>query len=167
MSPKPLKTGQKLLEHVVDRALSGKGAHLASAEAFSGLDAQAAGERPTGLPHSIFQLLNHIVFWQDWVVKWCDGEKPRVPKHASGTWPADPQPANEAEWIGCVRRFQNGLKELERRSRNGDLLAKNGKQSRLEMLHAIASHNSYHIGEAVVLRQILGKWPPPSGGLTW
>jgi hypothetical protein len=35
------------------------------------------------------------------------------------------------------------------------------------MLHAVASHNSYHIGPAVVLRQILSKWSPPSGGLIW
>lgn len=152
---------------MVGRALSGKGAHVVSVEVFSALNAQVAGERPAGLPHSLFQLLKHIVFWQDWVIKWCDGEKPRVPKHSSGSWPGDVAPENEAEWTGCVRQFQNGLKELERCSREGDLLAKGGKQSRLEMLHTIASHNSYHIGEAVVLRQTLGKWPPPSGGLTW
>jgi len=167
MSPKPIQTDQKLLEHVVGRALSGEGAHVASAEVFSGLDAQGAGERPAGLPHSLFQLLKHIVFWQDWAVKWCNGEKPRVPKHASGSWPKGTAPANDADWADCVHQFQNGLKELERRSRNGNLAAKNGKQSRLEMLHAIASHNSYHLGEAVVVRQILGRWPPPAGGLTW
>jgi hypothetical protein len=35
------------------------------------------------------------------------------------------------------------------------------------MLQAIASHNSYHAGQVVALRQILAAWPPPSGGLTW
>jgi len=35
------------------------------------------------------------------------------------------------------------------------------------MLQTIGSHNSYHAGEVAFLRQILGKWPPPSGGLTW
>jgi hypothetical protein len=139
MSPKPIKTDQKLLELVVGRALSGKGAHLASADAFSGLD--------------VFQQVKHRV-------RQTRRAFSRGLRGRSGA-------ANKAEWTGCVRRFQDGLKELERRSRNGDLLVKDGKQSRLEILHAIASHNSYHIGEAVVLRQILGKWPPPSGGLTW
>jgi uncharacterized damage-inducible protein DinB len=41
------------------------------------------------------------------------------------------------------------------------------KTSRLRMFHTIASHTSYHIGQVVMLRQLLGKWPPPSGGLTW
>lgn len=167
MSPKPVKTGQKLLQQVAGRALSGKGAHVASAAVFSDLDTTTAGERPAGLPHSLFQILEHIVFWQDWVIEWCNGGKPRVPKHAAGSWPSKAAPADQAEWTACVRRFQTGLKELERRSRNGDLIEKKGKQSPLEMLHAIASHNSYHIGQAVVLRQMLGKWPPPSGGLTW
>jgi uncharacterized damage-inducible protein DinB len=158
---------QRILKNVVGRALSGKGAHVAAARVFSGLDARAAGTRPENVPHSLFQLLNHIVYWQDWVVKWLNGEKPRVPRHASGSWPGSPAPSNATEWQRSVRHFQTGLKELERRSREADLLAGIGKQSRLEMLHAIASHNSYHIGQAVMLRQILGKWPPPSGGLTW
>jgi uncharacterized damage-inducible protein DinB len=157
----------RALENIVGRALSGKGAHVAASRIFSGLDAKTAGLRPGNLPHSLFQLLNHLAYWQDWVVKWLDGEKPRVPRHASGSWPGGLAPANAAEWQRSVRHFQNGLQELENRSRKADLLAKHGKQSRLEMLHAIASHNSYHIGQAVVLRQLLGKWPPPSGGLTW
>ena len=35
------------------------------------------------------------------------------------------------------------------------------------MLHTIASHNSYHLGQIVLVRQLLGAWPPPGGGLTW
>ncbi len=158
---------QKLLKNVAGRALSGKGAHAATARIFSGLDAKTAGMRLENLPHSLFQLLHHMSYWQDWVVKWLDGETPRVPKHASGSWPAKSAPAGAAEWQRSLRRFQAGLKELERRARQQDLLTGSGKQTRLEMLHALASHNSYHAGQAVVLRQILGKWPPPSGGLTW
>ena len=167
MSPKTASQEQKLLNHVLGRALSGKGAHVAAAGAFSGIDVETAGARPSGLPHSLYQILSHIVFWQNWAVEWLDGEDPRIPKHASGSWPEDAEPDSAAEWERSVRQFQKGLKELEGRSEETDLQTKQGKQSRLEMLHTIASHNSYHIGEAVVLRQMLGKWPPPSGGLTW
>ncbi len=158
---------QKLLRNVLGRALSGKGAHVPTAKIFSGLDAKTAAARPGNLPHSLFQILNHMAYWQDWVVDWLDGKKPRVPKHAAGSWPGDAAPANAAEWQQSVRRFQAGVKELERRTRNSDLFERTGKSSRLEILHSLASHNSYHLGEAVVLRQMLGKWPPPSGGLTW
>ena len=31
----------------------------------------------------------------------------------------------------------------------------------------VAQHNAYHLGQIVVLRQVLGIWPPPAGSYTW
>lgn len=31
----------------------------------------------------------------------------------------------------------------------------------------VAQHNAHHLGQVVVLRQLLGVWPPPSGSCTW
>jgi uncharacterized damage-inducible protein DinB len=31
----------------------------------------------------------------------------------------------------------------------------------------LQGHNSYHLGQIVLLRQELGAWPPPRGGDTW
>ena len=31
----------------------------------------------------------------------------------------------------------------------------------------MAHHNAHHLGQIVTLRQIMGLWPPPSGGWTW
>jgi len=157
----------KILEKTVGNALSGKGAHVETKNLFAGLDWKAAGTRPEGVPHSTFQLLNHMVYWQDWVVKWLDGENPPIPKHAAGGWPGSQGPASAKEWQRAVRGFRSGLQKLSRQSRQADLLTTRGKSSRLGMLQAIASHNSYHAGQVVVLRQVLGSWPPPSGGVTW
>ena len=134
---------------------------------FAGLGLKAAGARPEGAPHSIYQLLNHISYWQDWVLKWLDGEDPPAPKHASGGWPGEPVPVNAREWLRAVRTFQTGLAKLDRQTRGSELLVVRGKYTRMGMLLAIASHNSYHAGQVVALRQRLGAWPPPSGGLTW
>lgn len=71
------------------------------------------------------------------------------------------------EWHEALRQFDQGLQEMTRTSQDTDLLAKRGTKTPLEMLQAIASHNSYHLGQVVLLRQRLGAWPPPSGGLTW
>jgi uncharacterized damage-inducible protein DinB len=162
-----MSTDGKILEKTVGNALSGKGAHADTKNLFAGLEWKATGTRPEGVPHSIFQLLNHMSYWQDWVVKWLDGENPPIPQHASGGWPGSQAPASAKEWQRAVRGFRSGLDGLARRSREADLLTKRGKHSRLGMLQAIASHNSYHAGQVVVLRQVLGSWPPPSGGVTW
>jgi len=158
---------RRLLEKMIDNALSGKGAHVATKNLFERLDWKGAGTRPEGASHSIFQLLNHLSYWQDWAVKWLDGGSPTVPKHAAGGWPGSLSPTSAKQWQRAVRGFRSGLARLARQSRAADLLTTRGEHSRLGMLQAIASHNSYHAGQVVVLRQMLGKWPPPSGGVTW
>jgi uncharacterized damage-inducible protein DinB len=162
---------REILESALDHSLSGKGAHVEIARAFDGLDWKLAGARPPGVEHSIFQLLNHIIYWQEWVVKWLDGADPPIPEHASESWPGDAAPESGSDWEETVRRFQQGLEDLGKRSRESDLFRKRisagAEKSRLEMFHTIASHGSYHVGQIVLLRQMLGAWPPPSGGLTW
>ena len=162
-----LASDLKILQTAVGRALTGKGAHVGADSVFAGLDWKLAGKRPTGAPHSIFELVNHIAYWQDWVVRWLDGGRPAIPRHAAGSWPGSTAPASSEEWERAVRAFRSGREELRRWAREQDLLAKGGRKSRLGMLHTIASHNSYHLGQAVFARQLLGAWPPPSGGLTW
>lgn len=158
---------RNVLHRTTSRALSGKDSHVEAAAVLAGLDWKLAGARPSGVPHSLFQLVNHIIYWQEWVVKWLDGKKPRPPKHAAGSWPGRVSPASRKEWERGVRRFRNVLGALERRSRQGDLMSKRGKMTRLEILHIIGSHTSYHVGQVAFLRQLLGAWPPPSGGITW
>ena len=158
---------RKILERMVGNALSGKGSNVATRNLFDGLDWRVVGIRPKGAPHSIYQVLNHMSYWQDWVVNWLDGENPPIPKHASGGWPGSPRPTDSKEWQRAVRGFRSSLMKLDRQSCEADLLATRGKHTRLGMLQSIASHNSYHLVQVVVLRQMLGRWPPPSGGLTW
>ena len=158
---------RKILAKALGNALLGTGAHVETKTVFAALDWKLAGMRPDGAPHTVYQVLNHMLYWQEWVVKWLDGEKPPLPKHAAGSWPGDIAPASREEWGRAVTRFGRGVDQLTRRSRQADLFAKGRSKSPLEMLLTIASHNSYHAGQVVFLRQELGAWPPPSGGLTW
>jgi len=155
------------LDAALRDALSGRQAHVATASVFDGLDWKLAGERPLNVPHSAYQLLCHMVFWQDWVLKWLDRKRPTTPRHASGSWPEAPAPPGRQAWTREVRRLQAGLRQLDQHVGDADLLRKRKGGRGLDMLQAIASHNSYHAGQVVQLRQMLGSWPPPSGGLTW
>jgi uncharacterized damage-inducible protein DinB len=156
-----------ILEKAVRDAITGKGAHVEAKPALERLDWKSAGSKPEGAPHSIFQLVNHLVYWQEWVLKWLSGKKPTVPKHASGSWPGRVRPASAKDWQQTVKRFLSGLDKLEGHLNGADLCVKKGEMSRLEMIQPLVLHNSYHLGQVVLLRQMLGKWPPPSGGLTW
>jgi uncharacterized damage-inducible protein DinB len=152
---------RKALTNAIARALSGKGAHVDPGSIFVGLDWRVAGARRERVPHSLFQLLNHMVFWQDWVVSWLDGKKP---PSTSASWRSAEGPAGREEWEQAVRRFSGGLDALARRSRDPDPLSKRGRTTRLEMFQTVASHNSYHAGQVVLLRRMLGTWPPITRG---
>jgi len=158
---------EKVLSQIVKRALSGEGAHAKTETVFEGVDWNTAASRPPSAPHSIYQLLKHMSYWQNWVLQWLDGKDPAIPKHAASSWAPQIGPANANEWKQAVSDFHEDLKKLEMLAGTVDLLGRMGRTSRLRMLHTIASHNSYHAGQVVALRQLLGKWPPPAGGLTW
>jgi uncharacterized damage-inducible protein DinB len=155
------------MEKLARRALSGKDAHVLTKSVFSGLDWKTARSKPRGASHSVYEILRHMKYWQDWVADWLKGKSPVAPRHAAGSWPGAAGPSSRRDWDEAVRQFRRGLVELERHCRNAALSSGRGSKSPLEMLHAIAAHNSYHAGQVVVLRQLLGEWPPPAGGLTW
>ena len=163
----PVASDSKNVREALRCAISGSGAHADTESVFASLNWKLAGKRPANSPHSIYQLLTHMLYWQDWVLEWLDGGDPPTPEHASGSWPGKAGPSSRKEWDQAVQRFRNGLAALTRHTRVADLSAKNGAKSRLEMLQTIASHNSYHAGQAVLIRQQLGAWPPPTGSLTW
>lgn len=162
-----MRSNTKALEKLARRALSGKNSHVETAEVFSGLDWKIAGAKPRGVPHSVYQLLQHMSYWQNWAVAWLDEESPAAPRHASGSWPAETGPSSRRDWDNAVREFRRGFRKLERRCRGADLSSGRGRMSRLEMLHTIGAHNSYHAGQVAFLRQVLRRWPPPSGSVTW
>ena len=158
---------RKILDKALKHALAGTGAHADTKTIFEALDWRLAGSVPAGAAHSVYQLLNHMLYWQDWVIDWFDGDEPALPEHAESSWPGAVAPASHAEWQRAVKSFGRGLNQLARASRRADLFSAVRGKSPLEMLLTIASHNSYHAGQVVALRQQLGAWPPPSGGLTW
>ena len=166
-----MSTNQEVLQRTLAHALSGEGAHAEAKASLEGLDWKIAGKQPVGVEHSIFQLVHHMNYWQEWAVKWLDGEDPIVPERASGSWPGGPGPASGDEWGRVVERFETLIDRLSRQCREDDLFSMRVSvgtmKSRLEMLHTLASHNSYHLGQVVLLRRMLGAWPPPSGGLSW
>ena len=157
---------REVLEDTLMRAVDGAGAHAQTHAVFEGLDWTLAGERPGGAPHSAWQLLNHLLFWNEWGVRWLSGGKPAPPAHADGCWPMATGPASRDEWDAAVARLGAALDGMKAGVRDADPRAASGSKSRLDMVMAIGLHSSYHAGQVAFLRRQLGAWPPPSGGLT-
>ncbi len=149
------------------QALTGRGAHVLTLDALDAMPWDRAGARPGDTPHSVFEIVNHLVYWQDFSLAWIDGERQATPEHAAQSWPGEVAPQSEQEWVERVGEFQRGFTALEERIETLDPFEERGPKTVLEIIQLIASHNSYHIGQISLIRRMVGAWPPPTGGATW
>lgn len=152
------------------RGLRGQGAHVEPEAALEGLSAGQAGTKLPGHPHTIWEILGHVLFWQTQWITAVQGGTPILPEHAEGGWPKKGGPRDDVELREALADFGSGLQEAERLTREGDL-----QRSVPEILggtaalalFSLAYHNSYHLGQIVLLRRAMDAWPPPKGGITW
>jgi uncharacterized damage-inducible protein DinB len=103
------------------------------------------------------------------IAQWDILEYIRNPQHVSpqwpgGYWPAEAAPARGA-WAKSVKAFQGDRQALLdlAASPATDLLARvpPGDPEGVTILHElllVAAHNSYHLGQLIVLRRLLGAW---------
>jgi len=131
----------------------------------------------TDAPHSIYQELWHLAFWQQITLDWIAGVETPRPEHAALGFPTSSQ-AEAEPWDGLRLRFLEGAQQAAGIARETDRLdriircpAGPEKPARVmtvrDQLESLAAHNAYHLGRIVLLRQLLRAWPPPSGGDTW
>lgn len=134
-------------------------------------------KKPAGAPHSIYEELSHVVFWQQMTLEWISGLETPYPKSSLDGFPTVLDMEREPFDALCNRFFE-GLKtaveaandsamhdrEMRCPSRPGQPVR---TMTVLEQLENLAAHNAYHLGRIVLLRQLLGAWPPPSGGDSW
>jgi hypothetical protein len=154
---------QALREHVVS-LLKGGSAHVHFMDAIEGFPEAKRGSYVEGLPHTGWQLLEHVR-----IAQWDILEFSRNPKHVSpgfpeGYWPKTPGPPEESSWDKAVAAFQHDLQEMTKFVKNPktDLYARipHGEgQTVLREALLLVDHNSYHLGQLVDLRRALGAWP--------
>ena len=155
--------------------LRGKGAHVDPVACLEDLSASLAGKTVQGYPHSILQIVGHLNYWMDYEIARVCSIPREYPRHAIESWPQTIAPT-EAEWQTTLERFRDLLSQVSKFSESGPevlnrmVIATSDKEaaSTVEtVLWQIVVHNSYHIGQATLLRRCLGVWPPRGGGDSW
>lgn len=150
---------KNLREHIL-YLLSGGGAHLNVEEVFGGIPVKLRGERIPGAPHTAWQLLEHMR-----IAQWDILEFSRNPKHVSpefpeGYWPPAEAPVHREAWRRSVDAFRSDLEAMRQlvADSSTDLFAPiphGDGQTILREALLIADHNSYHLGQFVLLRRLL------------
>jgi uncharacterized damage-inducible protein DinB len=127
-------------------------------------------------PHSIAEELWHVVFWQDYFLRWARRENLAYPEHSNLGWRRFDMISDFA-WEQLLTQFAAGLADAadvavqtgltERYSTLEEPGSGTGPLTLLELLANLAVHNAYHLGRIVQLREMSGSWPPPGGGDSW
>ncbi len=126
--------------------------------AVKGIPLDAAGAIPEGASNSIYQELMHLIGWHKVILslseamykEWMSGER----------FPAETAPADEAEWEAKVEEYLSDLAAIAEAAEAADPSTEIGPDITLgEIYTAMTTHNAYHVGKIVALRQSLGCWP--------
>jgi uncharacterized damage-inducible protein DinB len=161
----------------LEQVLAGDSAHTPPAVILEGLASEAAHREVAGAPRTIYEELWHIAFWQQMTLDWIRGIETAYPVHDSDGFPTAGDAVRE-DWDQLRERFFKTNKEAGASALDADRLdvpvrcpSRPGMPVRTmtvrEQLESLAAHNAYHFGRIVLLRQLLGLWPPPSGGFSW
>jgi len=157
-----MKNDKSLREHLLNQ-LTGEEAHANFDAAVKDLPANLRGKRPQGAAHSPWEVLEHLRLAQWDILEFMRNPKHVSPEFPAGYWPSAQTPPNEKAWDQSVAAFRADLKAIADLtvSESTDLFAPiahgDGKTILREVL-LVADHNSYHLGELVLLRRVLDAW---------
>jgi hypothetical protein len=155
-------TDLSLRRHLVN-LLKGEGAHAGFDAAFAELPAAKSGLKTAGVPYSAWQLLEHMRIAQWDILEFSRNPEYVSPKWPEGYWPEPETPPSETAWAQSVKAFRRDLKVMQDLVSNPstDLFARipHGEgQTILREALLVADHNSYHLGQLVLVRRLLGEW---------
>ena len=149
-------------QHVLD-LLRGRNAHADFDTVMADFPSRLRGVKPPGMAHTGWQLLEHMRIAQWDILEFSRDAKHKSPSWPEGYWPKTEAPPSAASWNNSLRSFRADLKAMAKLAgdKKTDLFAKiphGSGQTILREALLIADHNSYHLGQMVVLRRLLGAW---------
>ncbi|QFK70142.1 DinB family protein [Pradoshia sp. D12] len=134
-------------------------------QALHGVTAAEAAWRSSENSNSIWQIVNHLIFWNEDVIHRIKGtENPHKPENNEETFGNPGDPEDEIRWAQTVQRLNEVMSKLK------TVIAADLEDEKLKTLYAanrysierllsnIMMHDSYHIGQIVLLRKLQSSW---------
>ena len=145
------------------RLLDWEDAHVGFAAAVADLPAALRGRLADGVPHSIWQMVEHLRIAQQDILDFCINPQYREMNWPDDYWPGSAAPPSADAWqhsLAAYHRDRDALKQLALDPAI-DLFATiphGSGQTYLRELLLVADHGAYHVGQIVQLRRLLGAW---------
>jgi hypothetical protein len=152
-----------LRKHLIE-LLKGGHAHATFEQSVHGFPLDLIGKRPASLPHSAWELLEHIRITQNDILQFSQSANYVSPKWPEGYWPEGPAPERPGQWTESIKLFQQDRAAMEKMTLDPsrDLYKPfpwGDGQTLLRETLLVADHTSYHLGQLLLVRRALGAWP--------
>ncbi len=125
--------------------------------AVAGLNPEQASWQDGKGNHSIGQLANHLVFWNQEELAKFKGEPP---VKFSGDNNETFNNFDSKKWAATVQQLDQVLTDWEKAVEAAD---DKKLESWYSIIAHIGTHNAYHIGQIVYIRKLQGSWDPEKG----
>ncbi|MDQ2766239.1 MAG: DinB family protein [Gemmatimonadota bacterium] len=140
--------------------------HVTADAAMAELDHALQGKRPDGIAHSPWELLEHLRITQHDILDFSINPNYKEKQWPDDYWPKSAAPPAAASWNKSVASFRKDRDALRAMAEDAkvDLFATiphGDGQTYLRELLLAQDHLSYHVAQLVLVRRLLGAWPPP------
>ena len=120
--------------------------------------------RPPNVSYTPWHLLEHMRIPQRDILNCIQDEDYHHQRWPDDYWPASDAKADAKAWKKTVAQFRKDRAALEKiaassRAALGAPLPYAPKHTYIRELLIVSEHNTYHIGELAILRQVMGAWP--------
>lgn len=161
---RPILKDDKVLRKELLALLDSTNAHMGFADAVAEFPMDRINAKPANCPYSFWHLVEHIRITQWDIVEFIVDPKHKSPRWPEGYRPRPDAKTDEAGWaqsVGAVLADLDKLKKIVSDPSTdffGPIPHAPGYTVFREVLLA-ADHNSHHVGELAIMRQIEGLWP--------
>ena len=129
-----------------------------ASKAVAGLTAEQAAWKQGNANHSISQLVQHLVFWnQSQLASWKGQKGPAYSGKNDETFGNN---LDKAGWENAVKQLNAVLTDMEKWIETADE-ASFKKQA--DNIAHVSVHNAYHTGQILYIRKQQGSWDPEKG----
>ena len=127
---------------------------------FDKLDTQQASLTNNNSPKSVWQILNHLIIWQDYQIKkLCDNDTKDI--NEIDTWFAEKVIINHNLLNEKITKFEKQIEMIKVELTKMTTGQKDIEQ-KLKIVQDLTVHLSFHLGEIILIMRQNGHYPMPS-----
>ena len=118
------------------------------------ITAEQASRQPKAGTHSIAQLVLHLAYWEEIMLRRLNGETVEAPLNTPDDWPAN-RKFTDGEWKAALQRLEASHAAMQAAMEAIDELDENvyRKYDRYAVLHGMIHHCVYHTAQIALAKK--------------